>query len=134
MAGKDNLRVPTSEQAREYGRRGGIKSAEARAKRKTLKQELQYLLSQDMTIKTETKNNKEWITTALVHQAIKGNVKAYETIRDGLGENPIYGDINQTEVEKQIIQLPAKDIAKSFVDINRSIDEREYREYYLERW
>lgn len=134
MAGKDNLRPFTTEQAREYGRLGGIKSAQVKAQRKTLKQELQYLLSQNMTIEETTKNNTEWITVALVNQAIKGNIKAYETIRDGLGENPIYGDINQTEIEKQIIQLPAKDIAKSFVDINRSIDDRDYREYYLERW
>lgn len=31
-----------------------------------------------------------------------------------------------------IIQIPAKDLGQSYVDINRSIDEREYREYYLE--
>ena len=31
-----------------------------------------------------------------------------------------------------IIVIPARDIASSFSDINRSIDDREYREYYLE--
>ena len=30
------------------------------------------------------------------------------------------------------VVLPAKDIASSFVDVNRAIDDRDYREYYLE--
>ena len=37
------------------------------------------------------------------------------------------------ESEQQVfVTIPAKDIASSFVDLNRSIDDREYREYYLE--
>ena len=36
------------------------------------------------------------------------------------------------EREKVQIYLPAKDIGKSFVDLNRYIDERKYREYWLE--
>lgn len=36
------------------------------------------------------------------------------------------------EKEKVQIYLPAKDIGKSFVDLNRYIDERKYREYWLE--
>ena len=31
-----------------------------------------------------------------------------------------------------VITIPAKDIASSFVDLNRDIDDREHREYYLE--
>ena len=36
------------------------------------------------------------------------------------------------ENEKAIINVPAKDIASSFSDINRYIDDRDYREFYLE--
>lgn len=36
--GKDNLRVPTSEQAREYGRRGGLASAAKQREKKTLRE------------------------------------------------------------------------------------------------
>lgn len=36
--GKDNLRVPTSEQAREYGRRGGLASAAKHKEKKTLRE------------------------------------------------------------------------------------------------
>ena len=64
-------------------------------------------------------------------KAIKGDTKAYEIIRDTAGQNPDKF-IDQVEKLEQIIQLSAKDIAKSFVDINRSIDDREYREYFLE--
>ena len=39
----------------------------------------------------------------------------------------------KSDIEDQLIRyLPAKDIAMSFVDINRDIDERLHREYYLE--
>lgn len=38
MANEQNLRVPTSEEAREIGRKGGIKSGQVRRQRKTLAQ------------------------------------------------------------------------------------------------
>ena len=38
MANEQNLRVPTSEEAREIGRKGGIASGKARRERKTLAQ------------------------------------------------------------------------------------------------
>ena len=34
--------------------------------------------------------------------------------------------------DRQIKYIPAKDMCKSFVDLNRMIDDREYREFYLE--
>lgn len=36
------------------------------------------------------------------------------------------------ETEKPLIFMPAKDIGKAFVDLNRWIDERKYREHWLE--
>ena len=38
---------------------------------------------------------------------------------------------NDTE-DRMIKYIPARDVGKAFADINRSIDEREYREYFLE--
>lgn len=44
MAGKDNLRVPTSDEAREMGRKGGLASGEARRRRKTIAEALRLAL------------------------------------------------------------------------------------------
>lgn len=80
MAGKDNLKIPTSEEARKNGKKGGIKSGEVRRARKTLKQELLLLLSSNDT------QNK--VSLALIKKALEGDTKAFEVIRDTIGEKP----------------------------------------------
>lgn len=87
MAGKDNLRTPTAEEARERGRKGGIASAKARAEKKQLKELLELALSQPSEI-VEGEDNYTAITAALVNKAIQGDTKAYEVIRDTLGQKP----------------------------------------------
>lgn len=50
MAGKDNLRPPQSlEEARERGRKGGIKSGEVRRNKKTVAETVSYMLKQPVT-------------------------------------------------------------------------------------
>ena len=88
MAGIDNLRTPTTEQARERGRKGGIASAKARAERKQLKELLELALSQPSEI-VDGEDNYTAITAALVNKAIQGDTKAYEVIRDTLGQKPV---------------------------------------------
>ena len=80
MANNQNLKTPTSEQAREYGRKGGLKKAENEKKRKTLREELLALL--------ETNQYQEKISLSLIKQAVDGNTKAFEVIRDSIGEKP----------------------------------------------
>ena len=87
MAGKENLRpVSSTEEARERGRKGGLASGEARRKRKTLKDELLLMLSDG--------DIQEKISIALINEAINGNnsgsvTKAFEVIRDTIGERPV---------------------------------------------
>lgn len=88
MAGIDNLRTPTTEQAREIGRKGGLASAKARAERKQLKELLELALSQPSGIE-DGEDNYTAITAALVNKAIQGDTKAYEVIRDTLGQKPV---------------------------------------------
>lgn len=80
-----NLKPFTSKQSRDEavknGKKGGIKSGEARRVRKAIKDELLFLLEQ--------KDTQEKISVALINQALKGNVKAFEVIRDTIGEKPI---------------------------------------------
>lgn len=45
MANIDNLRVPTSEEARRYGAMGGIASGEARRQKKSLREKAKLLMS-----------------------------------------------------------------------------------------
>ena len=81
MANSSNL-IPckSGEEARERGRNGGIKSGIAKRARKTLKEELLLLLSSG--------NTQEKISLALIQEALNGNVKAFESIRDTIGEKP----------------------------------------------
>ena len=85
MANMENLRTPSSKEARKNGKKGGIKSAEIRRERKLLKE----LLEEVLDTPTKTGNFAIDITNALVKKAKKGNVKAYEVIRDTLGQKPV---------------------------------------------
>lgn len=108
MANKSNLKpVRTKNEARERGKKGGIKSGEVRRARKTLKEELLALLSEGETQKS--------ISVALIQEAKEGNTKAYEIIRDTIDEKPkenirVSGNINNpfeglsTEELRQLIK------------------------------
>lgn len=85
MANADNLKTPTSKEARERGKKGGIASGIARRQKIMLRDLLEEALSQN----TETGNRYIDITKALIDRAKKGDVKAYEVIRDTLGQKPI---------------------------------------------
>lgn len=81
MANEQNLQpVRTKKEARERGRKGGIASGKSRAARKTLKDELLLLLAQG--------NTQEKISLSLIQEALNGNTKAFEVIRDTIGEKP----------------------------------------------
>jgi len=78
----------------------------------------------------ENKSNltyRELATLGLIKGAIKGYGNNYEIISKLMQEE------ERKDANNMIfITIPAKDIASPFVDLNRSIDDREYREYYLE--
>lgn len=87
MANEQNLRPKTTlskEEAKRIGSKGGKKSAEVRREKKMLRDLLEEALEKE----TKTGNRYIDITTALIKEAEKGNVKAYETIRDTLGQKP----------------------------------------------
>lgn len=86
--GRDNLKVPTSEQAREYGAKGGKKSGEVRRQNKSLRQALRFLLQEGYEKDGKTLDGFEIIATKVFEQALAGNVKAFEVIRDSIGEKP----------------------------------------------
>lgn len=98
-----NLKVPTSEQARENGRKGGIASARKKAERKSMAETLEILMkmpmengpvesvsgmesAKDMKGRNVTMGDRLMVT--VMSKALKGDMKAVEFIRDMLGEMP----------------------------------------------
>lgn len=106
MANSKNLRKLTTEEAREIGRKGGVKSGEIRKKKKMMKEQISLLLSlpfpdvrdktgkkiktifQQLGIDDENIDNQMAIIIAMWQQALKGNYKAFNTLRDTVGEKP----------------------------------------------
>ena len=90
--------IPNSERSpkevRENGKKGGIASGEARRKRKTLKEELLLMLSDGET--------QQSVTFALIEKAMSGDTKAFEVIRDTIGEKPI-DKVMIADVEPSVI-------------------------------
>ena len=73
----------------EIARLGGFASGKAKRERKTIREELEFLLAKQLkNNKGEDISTREAISTAMIGQAIKGNVKAFIAIRDTIGENP----------------------------------------------
>lgn len=75
-----NLKVIRSEkEAREKGKKGGIASGESRAFYKSLNETLREQCTPEDMIEMNRK---------VIAMAKRGNLRAYELIRDGLGEKP----------------------------------------------
>lgn len=88
--GKDNLIPQAHKLTLEEQSAGGKASVEARRKKKDLRLALEALLEQTFTDRNgKSATGTEAITTKLMEQAMKGNVKAFETIRDTVGQKPI---------------------------------------------
>ena len=100
MAGKDNLKTPSSAEARSNGRKGGIASGKKRREKKAMKDTLADLLSMPLkdgkSADVETIKNlaalkgknitvQEAIMLAQIQKAMKGDTKAAEYIRDTSG-------------------------------------------------
>lgn len=100
--GTKNL-IPTNmrskKEARELGSKGGKRSGEVRRARKTLREELLAILS-DGDIQNR-------MSLALIQEALDGNrsgsvTKAFEVIRDTVGEKPV-DKVVVAEVDQTII-------------------------------
>ena len=76
---RKNLKVPSSKEARKNGQKGGKASGEARTLKKTLSESLKELC---------TPEELDAMNRRIISMAKHGNLKAYELIRDGLGEKP----------------------------------------------
>ena len=128
-AKKEVMEVPNEEnlipvrsesEARERGAKGGKASGEARRKKKKLRETMEALLQaalkdEELTEKLKKfgfrsgMNMQEAIAAAMISQAAKGNVRAFEAIKDTIdpkGEAPEGGGV-RVIVEGRIEDLSA---------------------------
>jgi len=126
--GQENL-IPfnqrTEEEQRAIARQGGIASGKARREKATMLSTLEQVL--DETNKKSGKTYRELATLGLIKGAINGSGNNYKIIQETMRQK----EQNDRDEDMYVV-IPAKDISSNFVDINRSIDDREYREYYFE--
>ena len=97
MANEQNL-IPfnkrTENEQREYAKKGGQKSGEVRRKRKAMKEQMEMLLSlpfkqpkqlnfmKNLGIEEDKIDNQMALIVALYGKALKGDVQAFNTIRE----------------------------------------------------
>lgn len=103
----------TAETAAIAGAKGAAASAEAKRARKTIRAELEALLAKHPTDKEGKESELSYqsaMIVAILKKALKGDTKAFEIIRDTIGEKPAeritLAQIDQDtidEVEKMVM-------------------------------
>lgn len=111
MAGADNLKVPTSEEARKYGRKGGIASGRARREKADLKKKVNQILEMDvfspqLKEKLEEQGlsatNQTAVATVLLQKALKGDMRAIELLAKMNGNEGTKDKLDQKEQKERI--------------------------------
>lgn len=92
----------TIEERKEIARKGAEATNKILKQRKTLAEELLLILSQGDT--------QQRISTALIEKCLKGDIRAYETLRDTIGEKP------KDKVENLNIETNYEEYIKKVVD------------------
>lgn len=108
MANEQNLEGKgfdsrTTEEQREIARQGGIASGKARAEKRDLRKALEMLLEKEWKDKRgNSLTGTEAISAKLFEQAMNGNIKAFETIRSTVGQDPVQ-KVMIAEVDQDVI-------------------------------
>lgn len=116
MANEKNLKpVRSKEEARERGKKGGIKSGETRRRKTALRNTMNRLLTMQAEVEGLSdvlradggeSTYEEIIAMAMIQQASLGNVKAYQAIMKTVGQT----EKSEADLEEQ----------KSKVELNRA--------------
>lgn len=93
----------TPNERRKNAQKAGIASGEARRKRKTFKEQLLIML--------ETDGLQDDILNALTRQARRGNIKAFEVVRDTIGEKPVENVPETDDIKDDPLTESLKDLA-----------------------
>lgn len=100
--GNNNNLIPiacrTPAERKAIARKGAERTNQIRRAKKTFKQELEILL----TMEKDGRSMQELMSLSMINQAIKGNTKAYEVVRDTIGQKPVEQmavDVNKNKSE-----------------------------------
>lgn len=107
----------TPEERAEHGRIGGIKSGEAKRRKKAMKETLQILLSLPLkngkaldiekvknfaSLKGKNISVEEALLITVIQKALKGDIKAFEVVRDTIIDS-------QKQIEVNVSNAPTED-------------------------
>lgn len=140
MANEQNLRVPSSEEARELGRKGGIASGKARRRKADLKRAFNTILKADVANENISKQlealgfeatNEMALAMVMMQKAMKGNVKAFEQIarlvaidtKDSLDRKEQRERIVSIQLENERRKEQLENNGKVGADININVGE-----------
>ncbi len=111
MANKNNLKpIRSKNEAREKGKKGGIKSGEVRRKRKAMKEQMEMLLTlpfkqkkqlkfiKDLGVEDENIDNQMALIVAMYGKALKGDVQSFNIIKEITENNNITNSNNRIEI------------------------------------
>ncbi len=113
------------DEAKKLGRKGGIASGKSRRKKKAFKEMFNSILELDVKDKkllkyiedlgvNEEITNKTLLAVTTFKKAVKGDMRAFEIIRDTVGEKPkdsirLTDDRENSKLDKILDQLEEKD-------------------------
>ncbi|MBR6171570.1 MAG: hypothetical protein IKQ49_00130 [Eubacterium sp.] len=116
----DNLRTPSTEEAREIGKKGGIASGEARRRRKKLKEALEVLFATQTSDKLKAAfrkqgvevpddlTNEQALAISMMMKAIAGDARMVSLILDVTGEKTV-DKLRKKEVELKTKELELRE-------------------------
>jgi hypothetical protein len=113
MPNEKNLKRPKStNEAREWGKNGGIKSGESRRRKKTLRDTMELLLSAPLTdeetaemtasgLDVKDIDRRAVLAVGLYRRAAEGDTKAYTLIAEMLGEESKTAEDKEDDVKSK---------------------------------
>lgn len=122
-----NFTERTPSELREISLKGQKASTEAKRKKATMLSVLEKTLDEIPKDSESGLTYRELATLGLIKGATEGQAKNYEIIQSLMEKKE-----QQDETKNITIFIPAKDIGRAFVDVNRDIDERKHYEYWFE--
>lgn len=108
MANEQNL-IPFTERSesevRKLNSKGGVNSGEARRRKRDIRLALEALLEKDISDKHgNTMTTTEAIALKQIEKALKGDTKAFEVVRDTVGQKPI-DKVAVTNIDQSLGEL-----------------------------
>lgn len=131
MINEQNLQpVRSEEEAREKGRKGGINSGKARRDKRDARERMKLLLSLAMQVNGKNVTSPitgkamsvgEAIDTAVIGKAVKGDIKAANTVYELLGLKSMRTEVTGANGEA-LIQPPKMNEEQMEAEIKRIIE------------